>query len=467
MHTGVFRRELARLRGSARLHYEWVMALKRSVLDILFRVFVERQSESDRGREFASWVSEQGQSLVDFATYCALDEKFGRPPASFGPRGPRQGHDDGAASWREWPEPYRYPRSAAVTEFRTTNAERVTFFQWLQFELDRQLAAAARRATDAGMPIGVYQDLAIGSSPDGFDTWANPELFVTGVNVGAPPDPLAPEGQDWGLPPMDPRRLAEDGYRFWVRLLRGAFQHAGALRIDHVMGLFRLFWIPRGMSGKDGAYLRYPVEDLLGILALESTRAGALVVGEDLGTVPEEVPAVLDRWGLLSSRVLYFERDAEGFRPARAYPAKALTTANTHDLPTLAGFWQGQDIALRREVGLLTSDAELRRARQTRSEDRRQLVALLAHEGLLPDERSPQTSQDLRVAVHTFLRRTPSWLVGLSLDDLVGEEKPVNLPGVGPDRYPSWTRRLSVSLEALRGASDIQRVLGRERDWLR
>ena len=469
MASGAFRRELMRLRGSARLHYEWVMALKRSVLDILYRVFDERHRSGDsaRGRAFQSWVRAQGQALVDFAVYSALEEHFGRPAATFGPRGAREGNDEGAASWREWPDEYRDPRSAAVAEFRERHADRVDFHLWLQFELDAQLAGAARRGRDAGLPLGIYQDLAIGSSPDGFDTWANPALFVRGASVGAPPDPYAAEGQNWGLPPIDPRRLVEDRYAFWIRLVRSALRHAGALRIDHVMGLFRLFWIPEGRSGKEGAYVRYPSEDLLGILALESTRAGALVVGEDLGTVPEDVPPALERWGLLSSRVLYFERDGEGFKPARDYPVRALTTANTHDMPTLAGFWQGADIGMRREVGLIATDAEMRRARQTRSEEKRELVGLLADEGLLPDDRPPATTQDLRVAVHTFLRRTPSWLVGLSLDDLVGEEKPVNLPGVGPDKFPSWTRRLGISLQDLRGARDVRRALGRERDWLR
>jgi 4-alpha-glucanotransferase len=283
--------------------------------------------------------------------------------------------------------------------------------------------------------------------------------------VGAPPDPLAPQGQNWGLPPLNPVALAEQGYDFWTTLVRGALRHAGALRIDHVLGLFRQFWIPEGMGGDQGAYVRFPSEALLGIVALESERAGALVVGEDLGTVPPEVPPALERWRLLSSRVLYFEREGGGaFRPPRAYPAMALATANTHDLATLAGFWRGRDVALRRELGLLASARAERTAQRERERDRRALVERLVAEGIV----SPQAAADLdeltlRAAVHAFLRRTPSWLVGLSLDDLVGETEPVNVPGVGPDDFPGWSRRLAVPLETLAADRNVRRALGAER----
>jgi 4-alpha-glucanotransferase len=325
--------------------------------------------------------------------------------------------------------------------------------------------------------VGLYEDLAIGTSPAGSDPWAEPELFASGVSIGAPPDPLGPEGQDWGLPPIDPRRLAASGYAYWARLLRSAMRHAGALRLDHVLGLFRQFWIPAGKSGREGAYVRFPYDELLGVLALESTRAGALVVGEDLGTVPPEVGPTLARWGVLSSRVLYFERDWQDaggdgrFRPPRAYPAMALATANTHDLAPLAGFWSARDIDVRRAVGQIATDEEETRARAERTRDRELLLALLADEGLVSPALAALGADavddvTLRAAVHALLRRAPSWLVGLSLDDLVGEREPVNVPGVGADRFPTWTRRLSVAIESLATDPDVRRALGVEREWI-
>ena len=245
---------------------------------------------------------------------------------------------------------------------------------------------------------------------------------------------------------VDPRALQESRDEYWTKLVRSALRHSGALRIDHVMGLFRQFWIPAGRSGKQGAYVRFPASDLLGILALEATRANALVVGEDLGTVPDDVPPAMHKWGLLSSRVLYFEReDGGGFRPSASYPRDALATANTHDMPTIAGFWAGRDIELRRSVGLI-SGREASSAEREREAEREHLLERLDEEGILGDEETDPGAERLRAAVHVFMRRTPSWLVGLSLDDVVGESEPVNLPGVGPDKFPSCTRRLCVSL---------------------
>jgi 4-alpha-glucanotransferase len=337
----------------------------------------------------------------------------------------------------------------------------VDFHRWLQFELDRQLAAAAARGHEGGMPLGLYQDLAIGTSPAGSDPWAFPEIFLRGVSVGAPPDEYARMGQNWGLPPLDPRRLAESGYDYFVRLVRSGLRHAGALRIDHVLGFFRQFWIPEGMPGSEGAYVAFPTDDLFGILALESTRAGALVVGEDLGTVPPQVPGVLQRWGVLSSRVMQFERGENGsYRGASQYPALALATADTHDMATLEGFWSGHDVGLRARVGLM-EEWQLHDASNWRAHERWELVRMLRGEGVLAHDRDP-SPLEVRAAVHRFLRRTPSWLVGLSLEDLVGEVEPVNMPGVPQERFASWTRRLSVPLEELDTRDDVRAAVGSE-----
>jgi 4-alpha-glucanotransferase len=226
------------------------------------------------------------------------------------------------------------------------------------------------------------------------------------------------------------------------------------------MGLFRLFWIPEGKTGKEGAYVRYPANDLLGILALESVRHNALVVGEDLGTVPDTVPPALEKWGMLSSKVLYFERgEGGGFRAADRYAAHALATANTHDLPTLAGFWAGRDLEQRARVGLIPTKEALADAERERERDKDALLRTLTEEGILSESRAPDDGAVLRGAIHEFLCRTPAVLVGLALDDLVGEVDAVNLPGVGPDRHPSWMRKISMTIEEMRMSVDVQKTL--------
>lgn len=440
-------RELAELRASTRVEYERVMALKHRVLHRLHERFADAGTSNARAREYARYRETQGEPLERFAIYQALDAHF-----------TREGHDGG---FREWPEEFRSPESAAVRRFADSHASDVDYHRWIQFELDCQLAAAADRARSAELAIGLYQDLAIGTSPNGSDVWSYPHLFVQGASIGAPPDPYSATGQNWGLPPIHPHHLREDRYGYWISLVRASLRHAGALRIDHVMGLFRQFWIPEGKSGKEGAYVRFPADDLLGILALESSRTGALVVGEDLGTVPKEVPPALESWGILSSKVLYFERGRKGsFVPATQYEPLALATANTHDMATLAGFWSGGDLELREKVGLANAK-ETRAAKRERQQHREELVDRLAKEGILDDDGTELDETTVRGAVHEFLARTPSALVGFALDDLTGEVEPVNVPGVGPDKYPSWTRRMQMPVEQIPFAPGVAAALRR------
>jgi len=436
---------LGELRAAERVDYAAVRAIKEPAFAALHRAFAARHRDRDtpRGRAYAAYRAAQGEPLLRFATFLALQEHYE-------PRGIVARH--------QWAAVHRDPASAAVAAFRAAAPEAVDRHCFLQFELERQLGAVAAAARARGLPIGVYQDLALGSSRRGSDPWAFPGLFLEHVDIGAPPDAYSPTGQNWRLPPLDPRALAADGYEYWIRLVRAALRHAGALRIDHVMGLFRQYWMPAGASAVHGAYIRFPADALLGILALESRRAGALVIGEDLGTVPRGLPARLARASILSTRVLYFERNPRGaFRPARAYLRRALVGANTHDLVPLAGFWEGRDLALRRRIGALRNARELAQARTARDRERRALVRRLRRDGVA--SAAPADGAGLAALVHAFLARTPAALVAASLDDLSGEVMPVNLPGASLAQYPSWSRRMRLPCESFPTDAGVARAL--------
>jgi 4-alpha-glucanotransferase len=445
-----FQATLDELRGAHMLEYGRIMALREPVLASLHRTFVERECapNTSRGRAYTSFVQREDPQLTQFATFMAISEREG-PDA------------------RLWPEALQDANGAAVAALRHELAERVDYHRWIQFEIDRQLGCAASDASKAGLTLGVYQDLAVGSAPSGSDVWANPGLFVPGATVGAPPDMYSDEGQNWGLPAINPHVLRATRYDYWVRLLRAGFRHAGALRLDHALGLFRIFWVPLGQSAREGTFVKSFANDLFGILALESVRHGSLVVGEDLGTVPPEVPAVLARWGVLSSKVLVFERDFHTgrFRDAANYPRLALATVDTHDLPPLVGWLELRDIILRSEVGDLTDPEQQRVMRESRISDRGALIEMLIEAGLLSTSaRENVRSEPLIAALHTFIRSTPSALVGLSLDDLAREAEPVNIPGIWQDKYPSWSRRMRRSLEQLLADPGTTAMLGEAPD---
>lgn len=437
----------ARLRAADAIDHEAVLDAKLAVLRPLFDCFAAaRRSRPDapRARAFADYVERGGAALRDFATWEVLAAHFGAPGAP-------------VTEWRRWPSGFQRPDAPAVAAFRSTHADAIEFQAWLQFELAEQLARAAAAGREAGLAIGIYQDLAVGSSGDSADTWMAPELFAEGVSVGAPPDAYAPEGQDWGFPPLDPHRSRAGGHRFFAALLRAGFASAGALRIDHAMGLARLFWIPRGRPGSEGTYVAYPAGELLGVLALESRRAGALVIAEDLGTVPEGFRPLLAEWGLLSSSVLHFERDGGVPRPSQAISDHALATLDTHDMPPLAGYFAGADLQIRRAAGEIADDDALAAGLAERAAERSAWTRRLREEGLLaPDVESDDAA--LGVALHAFLARTRAPLVGVSLDDLAGESEPVNVPGLSVERHRSWSRRMRAEIETL-AASDATRAV--------
>ncbi len=439
-----FEWRLRSLRDSELVDYSGVAAAKLPVLESLYQWFREHHlpAGTEPGRAFRRFQSERGHALWLHALYETLREHFQR-------------QDPQMQGWRAWPEEYRDPDSAAVKNFAAVNQERIEFFEFLQWQADEQLARAGLRSLGLRLGIGLYQDLAVSADGSGSEVWANRTLYAQGASIGAPPDEFSLNGQDWGLPPMIPARLAEVAYEPFVAALRANMRHAGGLRIDHVMGLMRLFWVPAGRSPREGAYVRYPLDDLLGILALESQRNQCLVIGEDLGTVSEEIREALPRHGVLSYRLLYFERGKEGeFCPPAKYPAQALVAVTSHDLPTLAGYWQGWDLTMRGELNLFPNEQVREQQVIGRAQDRARLLLALEREELLPPGMSvdpaatPEMFPALALAVHRYLARTPARLMMVQLEDVALQLEQPNLPG-SAGRYPNWRRKLRLYTEEL------------------
>lgn len=375
-----------------------------------------------RRAAYVDYLAEEGEALEDHATWCALAEVHG-------------------SDWYRWPAGLRDPRSPETARARGELMDRVDFWTRLAWLTDTQLSTAQRAAREAGMPVGVVHDLAVGVHPEGADAWAQQAYFAAGMSVGAPPDAFNAHGQDWGLPPWRPDRLAESGYAPYRQLLKALFRYAGALRIDHVMGLFRLWWVPQGHPPTEGTYVRYDAEAMLAVLVLEASRAGAVVIGEDLGTVEPGVRETLRERGVLGTSVLWFERDWEGDGrplPPDRWRADCLATATTHDLPPTAARLTGEHVELRDSLGLLTRPLEEERAEA--SADAGEWLELLARLGLLQGTgggiNTPSEEAEIQ-AVHRFLQHTPARMTGIWLPDTVGDRRPQNLPGTW-DQYPNW-----------------------------
>ena len=450
-----FQAALSALRASPLIDYAAVAALKRPILEILYaQARRDAQGERTRWAAFDAFKTAGGEALRRHALFEALQAHF-------------HAADPSIWGWPVWPEAYRDPASPAIVAFADEHAERVDFFAWLQWQAELQRRNVAECARRAGLAVGVYADLAVSVDRGGAEVWAAQHLYAIGASVGAPPDAFNLRGQDWGLPPMIPGRLRESAYAPFIATLRANMRNAGALRVDHVMGLLRLYWVPSGATPADGAYVRYPLDDLLGLLALESERHRCLVIGEDLGTVQDEVRAALSRSDVLSYRVLLFERDAAGaFEPPAHYPEAALATASTHDLPTLAGWWEGLDIALRALHGHLGAQFDLAAQRAERVSDRGRLLAALAHAGLLPEgtphdpEAVPTLTEPLALALQAFLARTPSALLVVQAEDVFGVREQANLPGTVSE-HPNWRRKLPVALEEVAADGRLRALAAR------
>jgi 4-alpha-glucanotransferase len=404
---------------SQRIDRDRIWSIKRAVLQRLFEVM-----SSSRRAQLAAYRRERGASLERFARFCALSELHGLP-------------------FDAWPAELQDPRTPEVEQWARDHADRVALHAWLQLACDEQLASAQDRARTAGMSVGIIHDLAVGVDPAGADVWTLPEAFARNVSVGAPPDAFNQQGQNWTQPPLLPDAQRATGFRAFREVVRAALQAGGGLRVDHILGLSRLFWIPHGARPADGTYVRYPADELFAVLALEAHRAGAIVIGEDLGTIDDRIRSLMRRRGVASSAALYFEAQGEGRRPAHAYPPHALASVNTHDLPTATGFWDGSAFALRQRLGLFREPLTRERARM--EDEQRSMLELLIDHGCL---RKGDTAVRARVvAMHRFLAATPSLLVAGALWDAVGDTRQPNVPGT-VDEYPNWRLPLARSTPA-------------------
>lgn len=428
------------LNKGALIDRDAVRELKQQALELIHQVPLT----PGRRAAYCDFLASRGQALEDHALWCALAEVHG-------------------PDWHAWPEPLRDPRSRETARARTGLLDRVDFHSRLAWLTDIQLAEAQRAAEDAGMEVGIIHDLAVGVHPAGADTWAGQEDYALGMSVGAPPDAFNARGQDWGLPPWRPDALAASGYAPFRSLLRGLLAHAGALRVDHVMGLFRLWWVPEGRQPTEGTYVSQDGEAMLALLVLEAHRAGAVVLGEDLGTVEPGVREALARRGVLGTSVLWFERDWEGSgRPLapESWRRECMATATTHDLPSTAARLTGDHVTLRHELGLLTRPLEEELAED--AADTAEWLGCLARLRLLPEGEGDEEAA-VR-AVHRFLLRTPALLTGIWLPDTVGDRRPQNLPGTW-DQYPNWRLPIAdgegrpLTLEQITGSPRLHRLM--------
>jgi 4-alpha-glucanotransferase len=431
--------ELPKLRATELIDYPSVYRIKLKALEALFEHFRSNADEATRA-EFDAFALQQGEALGNFALYETLSEHFVA--------------EGGYVAWSTWPKEFQDRNGLAVRDFARGNRVRIGLHAWLQWIADSQLAAAQAQARRSGMRIGLYLDLAVGVSPDGSSAWCGGHATARDARIGTPPDPICTGGQNWGLIPFSPMGLNQQRFEPFRALLRANMRHAGALRLDHAMGLKRLYWIPGGKDAMTGAYVRYPFREMLEMTADESWVARCLVIGEDLGTLPPGFTDTIVRAGLLSYQVLYFSRHHGHFQPPFAYRREALVCASTHDLPTLKGWWKSSDIAWRFRIGSSTHIEAVAQS-DARQDEKRLLLSALSEAGLVegdPTARAaqPELGEDVLIAIHRFLARTPCRLLAVQLDDALQADEQANLPGT-VDEHPNWRRKAGVTIESLAG----------------
>jgi len=438
-----FQAKIAHAKQTELIDYPAVADVKFQILALLFQDFyLESGKENNKELiEFNDFKQERGQDLLRLATFEALYEHF-------------RAKDFNAYGWAHWPAEYQDINSGAVKRFQQDNIERINYFIYLQWLAHRQLTDASKTAKALGMPVGLYLDLAVGCDGSGVDVWSDKDVYVSGAAVGAPPDALNTLGQDWGLTPINPVALQKQGYQPLVKALRSNMQYAGALRIDHIIGLMRQYWVAPGMKADEGIFITFPLEDILRIIALESRRCECVVIGEDLGTVPEGFGEIMQAAGLLSYKVLFFERWESGlFQRPEHYPALSMVTVSTHDLPTLAGWWTGRDLQWRQELNLYPNEEMGQADRNSRGGDRDHLIAALNDMQVInmdnvPESAPAKMNRELTLSVQKFLAKAPSRIQLIPLEDTLECVEQVNIPGT-IEEHPNWLQKLPVTLEQL------------------
>jgi len=438
---GEFQMLLERVRHEELIDHGTVGYLKYSVLRELFNDFLNNDlaNNSSAAKRFIEFREQQGQDLELLACYDALYEYF-------------REKDDNAYGWSSWPQDYQDPNSDSVATFKQTEANRISYFAWLQWIAHEQLAEVQATALAHGMPIGLYLDLAVGCDGNGAEVWADRSSYLAGAAVGAPPDAMNILGQDWGLTPLNPVALRDTGFSPLIKALRSSMQYAGALRIDHILGFMRQYWVAPGKKADEGAYITFPLADILRVIALESQRNQCIVVGEDLGTVPDGFGEIMAAHGLLSYKVLFFERWETGlFMRPEAYPEQAMATGSTHDLHTVAGWWTGRDLEWRRDLNLYPNEEMAQADAASRAPSRDFLRAAMIDLGLIneqdlsTDEHST-SNHKLAVAAQVYLAQTPCALHMIPAEDILELVEQVNIPGT-TEEHPNWQRKLPCDID--------------------
>lgn len=445
------RQALRKARSTENVDYEQVMQLKSTALKLAWPTFSSLPEDNPRKQDFRHFVHLGGESLRQQAVFDALHAHL-------------RDLNLGLWGWPVWPEPYRNAQSADVAEFCDSHQSDIEFYLWLQWLANRQFAECYQVSEQLAMPIGLYRDLAVGVAVGGAETWCNPSLYCLQATIGAPPDLLGPQGQNWGLPPIDPHIMNAKAYQPFIDLLRANMESCGALRIDHVMGLMRLWWIPVNQPAGNGAYVRYPLRDLLGVLALESQRHQCMVIGEDLGIVPREIVTSLRDSGIYSYKVLYFEHDKQNlYRAPQDYLVQAMATVTTHDLPTLRGYWQGEDLDLGQSLGIYPDEDVLVRLRDEREGNKQGLLDGLRRYRCVPKNfgryaKNMPMTPTLNRGLQRYLADGSSALLGLQPEDWLDMSTPVNVPGTNME-YPNWRRKLTQTLEVMFSDPRINRLI--------